>query len=302
MSNIKWFRFRQIIKFGWKDAKEIAAFEGVKKSRITLFLDIISCFRNYYVFSNQYKRNKLWALFANERLEIVEKIGATNKKKDDWLDRHYADWNFLSKYTGFEWQRTPEKINKRKEAYRIHYGLGENVSVQYGVTFICEHYLIGKITCGNNVHFARNVDIDYTGDLTIGNNVFFSEGVKVFTHNHSIGFDKSNYEKSCIITPLTLQDNVWIGARAVIMPGVREIGRGAIISAGSFVNSKIPPYAIVMGNPAKIVGFKKSPEEILEYERGQYEEKNSISEEIIYGNYDKYFRKRWKEIKQWSRL
>ena len=302
MRSFKTRRFFQVFQYGWRDSKEISNYPDVKKSRISIFFDIISCFTNHYVFSNQYKKNKLWALSEKDKLEIVEKIGATNKKKDEWLDLHFSDWNFLCKYTGLEWQKTPDRINKRKEAYRLHYGLGENVSVQNGVTIICEHYSIGKILCGKNVHFARNVDIDYTGDLSIGNNVFFSEGVKVLTHNHSTGFDKSNLEKGCIITPVSIQDNVWIGARAIIMPGVKEIGRGAVISADSFVNSKIPPYAIVMGNPAKIIGFKKSPEEILEYEKEHYDEKDRIPADIIIGNYDKYFRSRWKDIKQWIKL
>jgi len=117
-----------------------------------------------------------------------------------------------------------------------------------------------------------------------------------------LGLDESNLDKGCILTPLVIQDFVWIGARAIIMPGVKEIGRYAMISADSFVNTKIPPYAIVMGNPAKIIGFMKTPEEILEYEKKRFEEKDRIPAEIIYGNYDKYFRSRWKEIKQWSKI
>ena len=158
------------------------------------------------------------------------------------------------------------------------------------------------IETGADCGFSEHVDVDFTGGLKLGNKVWLSEGVKVLTHNHSLGLDKSNLDKGCILTPLTLHDNVWVGARAIIMPGVKEIGRGAMISADSFVNSKIPPYAIVMGNPAKVIGFKKSPEEILEYEKEHYEEEDRIPTEIIYGNYDKYFRSRWKEIKQWSKL
>jgi acetyltransferase-like isoleucine patch superfamily enzyme len=152
------------------------------------------------------------------------------------------------------------------------------------------------------VLLARNCDIDYTGDIEIGNHVSISEGVKILTHNHSTEIEKTDLDKGCILTPLTIHDNVWIGARAIIMPGVKEIGRGAIISADSYVNSKIPPYAIVLGNPAKIVGFRMPLEEIIEYEISHYEENNRIPPEILSRNYEKYFQSRWKEIKQWHRI
>lgn len=294
-------RFRQIFVYGWKDAGEISRLPNVKKSRLSIFGDILSCFKNYYVFSNQYKSKQIWKLDDKDRLSILDKLGHENRKKDDWLEVHYSDWKFLNKYTSFKWQ-TPTKIKKRQEAYRKHYGFGDNVRVQYGVSLICEHYSVGKISCGKNVLFARNCDIDYTGDIKIGNHVSISEGVKILTHNHSTGMEKTDLEKGCILTPLTIHDNVWIGARAIIMPGVREIGRGAIISADSYVNSKIPPYAIVMGNPAKIIGFRMSIDEIVEYEKSHYEEKDCIPPEVLSKNYEKYFRSRWKDIKQWSRL
>ena len=55
-------------------------------------------------------------------------------------------------------------------------------------------------------------------------------------------------------TPLVIGDNVLIGSRSFIMPGVKSIGENSIISAGSFVKKKVPPNVIVAGNPAKIVG------------------------------------------------
>ena len=54
------------------------------------------------------------------------------------------------------------------------------------------------------------------------------------------------------IKPVVIEDNVWIGTRAVILKGV-NIGKGSILSANSVVTRNIPPYSIVMGNPAKIV-------------------------------------------------
>ena len=56
-----------------------------------------------------------------------------------------------------------------------------------------------------------------------------------------------------------IEDAVWIGMRSMIMPGVR-LGEGAVIAAGSIVTKDVPPYAIVGGNPAKIIKYRFSPE------------------------------------------
>lgn len=292
-------RIRQILKYGWKDAGEIAGYQDVKMSRISVFFDIWSCFKKYYLFSNQYKSKKIWTLPETERIEIANKLGEINRKRDEYVDVHYSDWNFLSKYTSIKWQNSPKKIKQRTAAYIKHYGLGENCSVQYGVTIICEHFSVGKITCGEKVLFARDCDIDYTGDLTIGDRVAFSEGVKVLTHNHVTDYSIKGESKGCVKTPLVIQDRVWIGSKAVIMPGVSEIGRGAVISACAYVRTRVPPYAIMMGNPAKVIGFRFTPEETVKFEEENYPVDQRIPIDVLKRNYEKYYHSQWKEINHW---
>jgi serine acetyltransferase len=60
---------------------------------------------------------------------------------------------------------------------------------------------------------------------------------------------------------IIIENDVWIGAKATIMSGVR-IGNGAIVAAGSVVSKDVPPYAIVAGNPAKVVKYIFSDEQI----------------------------------------
>jgi serine acetyltransferase len=60
---------------------------------------------------------------------------------------------------------------------------------------------------------------------------------------------------------IIIENDVWIGAKATIMSGVR-IGNGAIVAAGSVVSKDVPPYAIVAGNPAKIVKYRFDEEQI----------------------------------------
>lgn len=97
---------------------------------------------------------------------------------------------------------------------------------------------------------------------------------------------------------IIVDEDVWIGARVTILPGV-HIGRGCEIGTGSVLRSSIPPYAVVVGNPAKIVGFRFSPEEIIEHEKKQYPQEKRLPYEILEKNYEKYYLKKIKEIRNY---
>lgn len=58
-------------------------------------------------------------------------------------------------------------------------------------------------------------------------------------------------------TPLEICEDVWIGARAIVLPGCKKIGAHSIIGAGAVVTHDVPDYAIVGGNPAKIIRMRK---------------------------------------------
>jgi maltose O-acetyltransferase len=76
----------------------------------------------------------------------------------------------------------------------------------------------------------------------------------IFTRNHR--FDKQNltYPPETFETdePVMIEDHAWIGARAIILPGV-TIGRGSTVGAGAVVSKSIPPYSVAVGNPARVV-------------------------------------------------
>lgn len=59
--------------------------------------------------------------------------------------------------------------------------------------------------------------------------------------------------------PVLIEDDVWIGANVIILPGVK-ISKGSIIGAGSVVTKNVPEYAIVGGNPARVIKYRKTPE------------------------------------------
>lgn len=64
----------------------------------------------------------------------------------------------------------------------------------------------------------------------------------------------------------TIADDVWIGHNAIILPNATEIGRGAVIAAGAVVTRSVPPYAIVGGNPARVIKMRFDPELIEKIE------------------------------------
>lgn len=95
-----------------------------------------------------------------------------------------------------------------------------------------------------------------------------------------------------------IEEDAWVGVNVTIMQGI-TIGRGSIVGAGSVVRKNIPPYAIAVGNPARVVGFKFTPIEIIEHEKLLYSEEERIPEEILIKNYEKHFLQRMKDIKEY---
>ena len=143
------------------------------------------------------------------------------------------------------------------------------------------------------------------GTIHIGNHVMIGPGVHIHGGNHIIN------QKGCYLDEvqkgnntdgeLIIEDDVWIGSYSIILKG-SQIGRGAIIGAGSVVRHQVPPYSMVSGNPCKVVGFRLTPDEIVEHEKNLYPEKERLPLEVLEKNYEKYFLKRLKEIKEFSKL
>ena len=295
-------RIRQVCEYGWKDAVALNQEEGVNKGKWSIFLDILYCFFKYNVWSNQYKKEKLYKVSDEQKKEICLKYQEKNNFRDKWVKEFFDNYKFLNKWSSFKYEQSANLQAKRRAAYKKQYGLGENCFIGYDVILHKHHYVDAKIITGKDCGFSEHVNIDYTGGLQLGNKVWLSEGVKILTHNHSTGLDEKGLDKGNILSPLEIHDRAWIGTRAIIMPGVKEIGRCAIVSADSYVHTKVPPYSIVLGNPAKVVGFRMPLEDILEYEKANYEEKDRIPVVVLSNNYDKYYRNRWKEMKQFCRI
>ena len=108
---------------------------------------------------------------------------------------------------------------------------------------------------GDNVWIGENVWIDNLGKVTIRNNVSISQGAMLLTGNH-------NYKKvsfDLIVGEIKLEDGVWVGAQAVVCPGV-TMKSHSILSVGSILTKDAEPYTIYQGNPALPVKSRKVEE------------------------------------------
>lgn len=79
---------------------------------------------------------------------------------------------------------------------------------------------------------------------------------------------------------ITIAEDVWIGANAIILDGV-EVGRGAVIAAGSVVTSSVPPYAITAGVPAKRIRSRWDFNTIIQHEQTLYPPSLQLAEDVI---------------------
>lgn len=109
-----------------------------------------------------------------------------------------------------------------------------------------------NISIGNNSGIGENSFIQDIGQVKIGDNVLMGPDIMIFTANHSIEKSKLINEQGYIVKDVKIENDVWIGARSIILPGV-TVGQGSIIAAGSIVTKDIDEYSIVGGNPARFI-------------------------------------------------
>ena len=106
-------------------------------------------------------------------------------------------------------------------------------------------------TVGDNFFLNVNGKLMDSGKITIGNNVFIAPNVCIITEEHAMDVEQriAGLEYT---HPVTIGDNVWICAGALILPGV-TIGEGSVIGAGSVVTKDIPPRSLAVGNPCRVI-------------------------------------------------
>lgn len=105
-----------------------------------------------------------------------------------------------------------------------------------------------NLNIGNDTFLNYNCLISCYDKVHIGSRVSISYNVKIITETHD--YEDKNFQAE--IRPVIIEDNVWIGAGTIILPGV-TIGEGSVVAAGSVVKNDIPAWSIAGGVPAKII-------------------------------------------------
>ena len=139
----------------------------------------------------------------------------------------------------------------RDSFYKNIYGmqLNKTCSIHIGNKFFGRG---SNLYVGCNTTINPECRIDCRSGCQIGNNVSISREVFILT----LGHDYNDINFALKGGKVIIEDDVWIGIRAIVMPGVK-IGRGAIVGAGAIVTKEVKPYSIVAGSPAKVIGSRK---------------------------------------------
>lgn len=143
------------------------------------------------------------------------------------------------------WLKIQCKLRKMRRAgvtVGNHIGIGSNI-----MPLASKNLKIGDHV---SIHTDR---IDVRAPLTIGDYVILGDSVSIITCSHDIDDPEWKFKAY----GLEIEDYVWIATRAMILPSCRKIGRGAVIGAGAVVVKDVPPMAVVSGNPAQIIRYRK---------------------------------------------
>lgn len=134
----------------------------------------------------------------------------------------------------------------------IFKSLGSNVRIESGATFGSGR----EISIGS--YSGIGEDCRLHGEIEIGNYVMMGPEVMIWTRNHNT--DRVDVpmcqQGSGEIKKVVIGNDVWIGARVIILPGI-NIGSGSVVAAGSVVTKNVPEYSVVAGNPAQVVRQRK---------------------------------------------
>lgn len=142
------------------------------------------------------------------------------------------------------------------------------------------HFSYSTISLGKDVYIGPNANFSSAEEtITIGNKVMFGPGVIIIGGDHNISKlgeymhdvkEKLPHNDA----PVVICDDVWIGARSIILKGV-TLGEGCVVAAGSIVTKSTPPYSIVKGCPAAVYRYRFTQEEIGVH-REMLQKKNEI--------------------------
>lgn len=118
-------------------------------------------------------------------------------------------------------------------------------------SFACINNAVGDVIIGDHTRIGLHNTI--IGPVTIGSHVNLAQGITITALNHNFDDSEKRIDQQGISTKeVVLEDDIWVGANAVILPGV-TIGKHAVVAAGAIVTKDVPPHSLVAGVPAKVI-------------------------------------------------
>ena len=118
-------------------------------------------------------------------------------------------------------------------------------------SYSCINNAVGDVIIGDHTRVGLHNTV--IGPVTIGSHVNLAQGITVTALNHNFANKNLRIDEQGVSTnPVTIGDDIWIGANAVILPGVK-IGNHSVVAAGAVVTKDVPPHTLVSGVPAKII-------------------------------------------------
>ena len=118
-------------------------------------------------------------------------------------------------------------------------------------SFACINNAVGDVTIGNHTRIGLHNTI--IGPVTIGSHVNLAQGITITALNHNFKDTEKRIDEQGISTnPVTIGNDIWIGANAVVLPGV-IIGDHSVVAAGAVVTKDVPSHSLVAGVPAKVI-------------------------------------------------
>ena len=118
-------------------------------------------------------------------------------------------------------------------------------------SFACINNAVGDVIIGDHTRIGLHDTI--IGPVTIGSHVNLAQGITITALNHNFDDSEKRIDQQGISTKeVVLEDDIWVGANAVILPGV-TIGKHAVVAAGAIVTKDVPPHSLVAGVPAKVI-------------------------------------------------
>jgi acetyltransferase-like isoleucine patch superfamily enzyme len=132
-----------------------------------------------------------------------------------------------------------------------------------GTDFVTEQHVqiqgVEQVRVGDRVYVARDCYLSAAGGLDIGSDSYLGPGTKIWTNNHHYDDPHTPFvDQGWEFKPVCIEQDVWIGPRCFVKPGT-TIKVGAVVKPGTVVARSVPPFAIVQGNPGRIVGWRRDP-------------------------------------------